>query len=55
MLDAGNTPEQILENLLGDLGVIPVQWRQDFTVIVLRNGFSRAITSIGKKRITEHD
>ncbi|MDE6365367.1 MAG: Hsp33 family molecular chaperone HslO [Lachnospiraceae bacterium] len=54
ILDAGNTPEQLLELLLGDLGLemndtIPAQYYCDCT----RERVERAIISIGKKAIQE--
>lgn len=56
MLDAGNTPEQILENLLGDLGVEFTDTMETrFHCNCSKKQVSRAIISIGKKRIAEHD
>ncbi len=54
LLDAGNTPEQLLELLLGDLGLeindtIPTQYLCDCS----RARVERAIISIGKKDIQE--
>lgn len=54
ILDAGNTPEQLLELLLGDLGLeinntIPAQYYCDCS----RERVERAIISIGKKDIQE--
>lgn len=54
ILDAGNTPKQLLELLLGDLGLeikdtIPAQYYCDCT----RERVERAIISIGKKDIQE--
>jgi molecular chaperone Hsp33 len=54
ILDAGNTPEQMLEILLGNLGLeindtIPAQYQCDCS----RERVERAIISIGKKDIQE--
>ena len=54
ILNAGNTPEQLLEILLGDLGLeindtIPTQYVCDCS----RERVERAIMSIGKKDIQE--
>ena len=52
MLDAGNTPEQILENLLGDLGVEftdTIETR--FHCNCSKERVSKAIISIGKKEL----
>jgi molecular chaperone Hsp33 len=54
ILDAGNTPEQMLEILLGNLGLeitdtIPAQYLCDCS----RERVERAIISIGKKDIQE--
>ena len=54
ILDAGNTPEQLLELLLGDLGLeindmIPAQYYCDCS----RERVEQAIISIGKKDIQE--
>ena len=54
ILDTGNTPEQLLELLLGDLGLeindtIPARYYCDCS----RERVERAIISIGKKDIQE--
>jgi molecular chaperone Hsp33 len=54
ILDAGNTPEQMLEILLGNLGLeitdtIPAQYLCDCS----RERVERAIISIGKKDLKE--
>lgn len=54
MLDAGMTPEQILDELLGEFGVeindtLPVQYRCDCS----RERIERALISIGKKDLQE--
>ncbi len=54
MLDAGMTPEQILEELLGEFGLeinetIPTQYRCDCS----RERIERALISIGKKDLQE--
>lgn len=52
MLDAGNTPEQILENLLGDLGVEFTDTMETrFHCNCSKKRVSRAIISIGKKEL----
>lgn len=54
MLDAGNSPEQILQNLLGDLGLeindtMPTQ----FYCNCSKERVSKAVVSIGKKDLRE--
>lgn len=54
MLDAGNTPEQILENLLGDFGLeindtMPTQ----FSCNCSKERVAKAVISIGKKDLRE--
>ena len=54
LLDAGNTPEQLLELLLGDLGLeindkIPTQYYCDCS----RERVERAVMSLGKKDLQE--
>ena len=54
MLDAGMTPEQILEELLGEFGLeitdtIPTQYRCDCS----RERIERALISVGKKDLKE--
>ena len=52
MLDAGNTPEQILENLLGDLGVEFTDTLETrFHCNCSKERVSKAIISIGKKEL----
>ena len=52
MLDAGNTPEQILENLLGDLGVEFTDTMETrFHCNCSKERVSKAIISIGKKEL----
>lgn len=54
MLDAGNTPEQILENLLGDFGLeindtMPTQFHCNCS----KERVAKAVVSIGKKELKE--
>ena len=52
MLDAGNTPEQILENLLGDLGVEFTDTMETrFYCNCSKERVSKVIISIGKKEL----
>lgn len=54
MLDAGNTPEQILENLLGDLGVEFTDTMETrFHCNCSKERVSKAIISIGKKELQD--
>lgn len=54
MLDAGNSPEQILENLLGDLGLeITDTMDTRFACNCSKERVSRALMSIGKKELQD--
>lgn len=54
MLDKGNTPEKILENLLGDLGLeITGTMPTQFYCNCSKERVSRAVASIGKKDLKE--